>query len=69
MRSFSGLLRQPKVDRLSAAVGALWSIGVAAALWATLTSLRTSDFDGLNNILQFPFALPWLLIPIASPTT
>ena len=37
---------------------------MAIALWTTLDSLSTSDFDGLNNMLQIPFALPWFVIPI-----
>ncbi len=32
----------------------------------TLKSLRESDFDGLNNLLQMPFALPWFLLPVAT---
>jgi hypothetical protein len=34
------------------------------ALIVTLDSLRADEFDGLNNILQIPFALPWVVIPI-----
>lgn len=37
---------------------------VGVALVVTLHSLRTEDFDGLNNLFQIPFALPWFLIPI-----
>jgi hypothetical protein len=28
------------------------------------TALRAEPFDGLNNLFQIPFALPWFLIPI-----
>jgi hypothetical protein len=52
------------MDRLSLVVASLWSIAVAVALVGTLMSLARDDFDGLNNLLQIPFALPWLLIPI-----
>jgi hypothetical protein len=41
-----------------------WSVAVGLALVSTLNSLHSDDFDGLNNILQIPFALPWFLIPI-----
>ena len=47
---------------------ATWSLMVASALAATLSSLRTSDFDGLNNVLQLPLALPWALIPTPART-
>lgn len=40
-----------------------WALGTVAVLPVTLHSLRTTDFDGLNNILQIPFALPWFLLP------
>lgn len=43
---------------------AAWAIGTAAALVLTLASLSESSFDGLNNILQIPFALPWFLVPL-----
>jgi hypothetical protein len=39
---------------------------VAVALTATLQSLSQHDFDGLNNMLQIPFALPWFLLPIGT---
>jgi hypothetical protein len=26
--------------------------------------LETDDFDGLNNLFEIPFALPWFLLPI-----
>jgi hypothetical protein len=55
---------RPQVTRFSSLVAITWAIAVAAALTATLGSLSTDDFDGLNNIFQIPFALPWFLIPI-----
>lgn len=35
---------------------------VVVALVVTLRSLSNNDFDGLNNMLQIPLALPWWLI-------
>jgi hypothetical protein len=55
---------QPRITRLSAGVFVIWSLLVGGALVATLYSLRTEDFDGLNNLFQIPFALPWFLVPI-----
>lgn len=55
---------QPRITRLSAGVFAVWSLCVGGALVATLHSLRAEPFDGLNNLFQIPFALPWFLIPI-----
>jgi hypothetical protein len=46
----------------------VWSVLVVAALIATLQSLHRNDFDGLNNIFQIPFALPWFLLPIPAFT-
>lgn len=37
-------------------------IFVAIGLVTTLQSLTDDDFDGLNNMLQIPFALPWWLV-------
>jgi hypothetical protein len=55
----------PARDRLIApAFFLVWSLMVAGALAVTLNSLRSSDFDGLNNMLQIPFALPWFLLPL-----
>ena len=39
-----------------------WAVLVVGALAATLQSLGTDDFDGLNNMLQIPLALPWFLV-------
>jgi hypothetical protein len=53
------------VNRWSAVAAVLWSTAVAYALAWTLDSLREPDgFDGLNNTLQIPLALPWALLPI-----
>ena len=43
-----------------------WTVAVLGALIGTLKSLRTGDFDGLNNLVQIPFALPWFLLPISA---
>lgn len=41
-----------------------WEVLVGLALAATLDSLHSDEFDGLNNILQIPLALPWwFLVP------
>lgn len=40
-----------------------WIVGTAIALVVTLASLSRDDFDGLNNLWQIPFALPWFLLP------
>ena len=45
-----------------------WTLAVAAALAVTLYSLHIEDFDGLNNLWQIPFALPWFLIPLPALT-
>ena len=39
-----------------------WAALVVGGLVTTLESLRTDDFDGLNNMLQIPLALPWFLV-------
>ena len=57
-------LRNAGPDRVSVAVALVWAAGVAVALVSTLNSLKTDDFDGLNNMLQIPLALPWFLLPI-----
>jgi hypothetical protein len=59
-----GYLRSAAPDRRSTLIAVAWSIAVAIALVSTLNSLETDDFDGLNNLLQIPFALPWFLLPI-----
>lgn len=55
---------RPRETWLTVGAFVIWSALVGAALMATLDSLRTDEFDGLNNVLQIPFALPWCLIPI-----
>lgn len=40
----------------------IWMAAVTFALASTLGSLRTDDFDGLNNLWQIPLALPWFLL-------
>jgi hypothetical protein len=62
--SARGDLRSARPDRRSATIAAVWSVAVAIALVSTLNSLGKDDFDGLNNMLQIPFALPWFLLPI-----
>jgi hypothetical protein len=43
---------------------AAWDALVAYALTTALRTLSRDDFDGLNNLFQIPFALPWFLIPL-----
>jgi hypothetical protein len=43
-----------------------WAAGSAIALVLTLRSLEDDAFDGLNNLLQLPFAFPWLFAVPAS---
>ncbi len=54
----------PRVTWLSVVVSLVWCLMVAVALSSALESLRTDDFDGLNNMFQLPFAFPWALLPI-----
>ena len=42
----------------------VWTVAVTIALVVTLHSLDTDSFDGLNNLVQLPFALPWFLLPL-----
>jgi hypothetical protein len=56
----------PRVTVVSIVVSLVWCSMVAVALSSTLDSLRSSSFDGLNNMFQLPFALPWLLIPVGA---
>ena len=54
-----------EVTRWSAIAAVLWSAADAYALVWTVDSLRKPDgFDGLNNMLQIPLALPWSLMPV-----
>jgi hypothetical protein len=52
------------VRRIPALCAIAWAIGTAGALALTLASLSEYSFDGLNNLLQIPFALPWFLLPL-----
>jgi hypothetical protein len=44
--------------------GGVYLVLVVAAVVATLVSLATEDFDGLNNLFQLPLAFPWVLLPV-----
>jgi hypothetical protein len=56
-----------RLDRVAAWCGGIWAVLAFGALLQTLRSLDTSGFDGLNNMLQVPFSLPWwLVIPAPS---
>ena len=48
--------------------GSIWALLAGGALLVTLGSLNEDGFDGLNNMLQVPFALPWWLI-VPAPTS
>ena len=39
-----------------------YALAVLGALLSTLHSLSTQDYDGLNNILQIPLGLPWVIL-------
>jgi len=55
----------PRVTWISVAASLLWCSLVAVALVWTLQGISPSHpFDGLNNMFQIPFALPWFLLPI-----
>jgi hypothetical protein len=58
----------PSGRRTAVLIASCWVVGTLVALITTLQSLSTDDFDGLNNMLQIPFALPWFLIPIPALT-
>lgn len=53
-------LSNPK--RLPLVAAAVYAALVLVALVVTLRSLSKDDFDGLNNMLQIPLALPWWVI-------
>ncbi len=62
------LLTNPK--RMPLVVAMLYALLVAMALAVTLQSLASEDFDGLNNMLQIPLALPWwVVVPAPSSHT
>lgn len=47
-------------------IGGGWALGTVGALVLTLPAVAPGkNFDGLNNLFQIPFALPWFLIPLA----
>lgn len=52
--------------RVALVVSGLWIFGTVIALVTTLPSLKHDDFDGLNNMLQIPFAVPWILLPMGT---
>lgn len=56
------------VTRRSATLAFAWTVAVATALVVTLRSLAADDFDGLNNVLQVPLALPWWILPLLALT-
>ena len=46
---------------------ALWALCTIGALLITLPSVQPGqDFDGMNNLFQIPFSLPWILLPIGT---
>jgi len=48
-------------------IAGAWAVCTAAALAATLPGVQfDKDFDGLNNLLPIPFALPWFLLPVGT---
>ena len=48
--------------RVSLAAATVYASLVVAALVVTLRSLSKHGFDGLNNVLQVPLALPWWFV-------
>lgn len=56
-------MTRAQIRVVATSVAVAWAVLVGVALMWTLDSLRTEDFDGLNNMFQIPFALPWLLFP------
>ncbi len=54
--------------RLPLVAAAVYATLVVVALIVTLRSLSTEDFDGLNNMLQIPLALPWWVV-VPAPTS
>lgn len=51
-----------QLSRLAIAAATLWVLLVTIGLVTTLQSLSDDGFDGLNNMLQVLFALPWWLV-------
>lgn len=54
--------------RLPVVAATVYALFVVVALIVTLRSLSAEDFNGLNNMLQIPFALPWWLV-VPAPTS
>lgn len=48
--------------RFALAAATVYAAFVVIALLVTLRSLSAEDFDGLNNMLQIPLALPWWIV-------
>lgn len=57
-----------RLSRTALVASLAWAAATLVALVVTLASLREDDFDGLNNMLQVPFALPWWLVVPALPS-
>ncbi len=49
-------------QRVSPAAATHYATLVVAALVVTLRPLSKHDYDGLNNMLQVPLALPWWFV-------
>ncbi len=54
-----------KLRSVPTAAAGLYTLLVLVALALTLQSLSRDDFDGLNNVLQLPLALPWAILPVS----
>lgn len=54
--------------RAAALTFMIWMAGVIIALALTLQPLSKDEFDGLNNLLQLPLALPWGVLVPANPS-
>ena len=52
----------PRRRLFPAFVGGAYLVVVVVALVATLNSLRTDDFDGLNNAWLLLLAMPWTVL-------
>ena len=63
-RGHNQSVRRPRRPIL---IAGLWAVGTLVALAHTLPAVQPGkDFDGLNNLLQIPFALPWFLLPLGT---
>lgn len=63
IRTTMTTMERHTISRVALLITAVWIALVVGALVLTLQALQRTDFDGLNNILQIPLALPWFLIP------